>query len=106
MLVNPVRCYYVYNAEGKRRTVAGFAVTRSLRKASERNHIKRRLRESFRLHKHQLVHPSGTKGELQIVFLFVGVKNGGIKVPDSKIINKAMSTILPRIQAELYSALQ
>ncbi|MBI4427568.1 MAG: ribonuclease P protein component [Ignavibacteriales bacterium] len=99
LFANPVRCYFVYDAGAETRTNIGFAVTRNVGKSSERNHIKRRMREAVRLDRHLLQEPTLPGGSLDIVFLYVGDREA-TRI-SLKPIRTAIATLLARVRREL-----
>ncbi len=68
----PLRCYYLRDTGNPRRMQTGFSVSRSIRRAVDRNRAKRLMRESFRLNKHLLTGIPPTRAALEIVFMFTG----------------------------------
>jgi len=102
--VNPIRCYYVFNAQGVSKITAGFSVTKKVGKSSKRNHIRRRMREAYRHHKYLLEEMPKPAGLLRMVFLFIG-KDQKVKTsPRYQPIHNAISELLPRIKHEISEA--
>lgn len=86
----PVKVFYL-PAENSETTQAGFAVPkRNFKNAVDRNRIKRRLREAYRLQKHLLKNDSGVK--FALFFLYIGKE----KLPYS-IIEITMETLIKKI---------
>jgi len=71
----------------------GFAVTRGIRKAANRNLFKRWMREAFKARKEEFSKQFSSEVLLEIVFLY----NGEIKSPSKKIrftaINQAFADL-------------
>jgi hypothetical protein len=90
---------------------AAFAVTKKVRRAVDRNRVKRLMRESYRLHKEPLldsVIPSGK--QIEMVFLFPGhpgaytpVKDARPKLPPFTQIEGDITSFITRL-SELATA--
>ncbi|MCB0686885.1 MAG: ribonuclease P protein component, partial [Saprospiraceae bacterium] len=71
--VYPLRLFYEIDADETREKEikVTFAVSRrNLKKAVDRNHIKRLMRESYRLNQYQLKDQLAIQGTLNLVFLY------------------------------------
>ena len=102
--MSPVRCYYIFDTQGVSRTMVGFSVTKKVRNSSERNHIRRRMREGYRLHKHLLEELPKPLGLLKMVFLFIGRDQKAKKNLGFQPIHHAINSLLPRVKEEISGA--
>ncbi|HEY6952508.1 MAG TPA: ribonuclease P protein component [Bacteroidota bacterium] len=72
----PVRCYYIRREGTPPRILAGFSVSRNIRRAVDRNKAKRLMRESFRLNKYAMQQQSKENNvSLDIVFMYSGSRS-------------------------------
>jgi ribonuclease P protein component len=86
----PIKAF-VYSSPSKQTGLhIGFAVTRGIRKATQRNLVKRLMREAFRARKRDFFKHINSGILVEIVFLY----NGNIKLPHKKVqfapINQAL----------------
>jgi len=89
----PIKAF-VYSSPSKQMELrVGFAITREIRKATQRNLLKRLMREAFRARKKDFCDRIDTGMVLEIVFLY----NGGTRTPQKKVrfvsINKALTDL-------------
>ena len=90
-MLSPLRIIYL--TEPGRGIQTGFAAgTRNFKKATDRNRIKRLMRESFRLHK-TILHD-----EFELVRLYVFFVYAGNEVPNQEETNLKMKAALQKLQ--------
>ena len=88
-LIYPLRIYYHF-IKGEGNYKAGFtASSRNFSKAVDRNRIKRLIRESYRLQKHEFLNRQLPEVDLLIFFLYVGKD-----IPDFILIKEKMGATL------------
>jgi ribonuclease P protein component len=67
-----IQCFYLHRPAGDRKVSVGFAVGKSKGSAVQRNKARRKLREAYRLGKHNLLTENPLwSGELRIVFMLM-----------------------------------
>jgi ribonuclease P protein component len=89
----PIKAFVFFSASKQGGVRVGFAVSRGIRKAAQRNRIKRLMREAFRARRDEFYRHLESGSLLEIVFLY----NGDLKIPYKKIqfatINQALTAL-------------
>jgi ribonuclease P protein component len=89
----PIKAFVFFSASKQGGVRVGFAVSRGIRKAAQRNRIKRLMREAFRVRRDEFYMHLDSESLLEIVFLY----NGDVKIPYKKIqfatINQALTDL-------------
>lgn len=96
----PVLCYYIYSdiAYSPYPAQAGFTVSkRNFKRAVDRNMIKRKMREAYRLNKNEFLGSTIAEGNAQLMLMLVYT---GREIPEYKDIEKGINKILKRIRKE------
>jgi len=76
----------------------GFSVSRNVKRAVDRNRLKRIMRESYRQNKHQLLSCfAGRNESLDIVFMYLGTKSISPSTEKFKVVDDAMKELITRI---------
>lgn len=94
-LVFPVKVFFLLHANtGNTNLQAGVGTgKRNFKKATQRNRIKRVLREAFRLHKHALEqHLQQNNISMAVFLLFIDKE-----MPSSKVIDEKMKLIMQKL---------
>jgi len=95
----PLKCYYFFSElpEKKRAVRVAFAVPkRKFKHAVDRNLLKRRMREAYRLNYKNIFEAFITQKEKQLKLFFIYV---GKEICDYVNIEKSLQTILQKIKA-------
>ena len=93
VLKYPLRCVYLLEPNGKERAkdlAVAFSVPKKrLKLAVQRNKVKRRIREAFRLNKGRTILENKSGKKLSILFIYVAEE-----VLDYKIIERSMKKLM------------
>jgi len=90
----PLRLFYVNESGQPNVVTVGFAVTRNLRRAVDRNHMKRLMREAFRLHHAVFNNKRQLDGGLKLVIMYAGSKTQKPQMVQLKEISTSMHFLL------------
>jgi ribonuclease P protein component len=96
VIEKPLRLFYLTEGEQPNVISVGFAVTKNLRRAVDRNHIKRLMREAFRL-QHIMFSNGQIEGELKLVIMYTGSKTKKPQTVQLKDISASMHLLLRNI---------
>lgn len=95
----PIKAFVYLSPSKQAGLHVGFAVTREIRKANQRNLLKRLMREAFRSRREDFYGRIATGILLEIVFLY----NGGTRIPQKKVrfmaVNQALTELSSIINA-------
>jgi len=94
----PIKCYYSFSevTENKHAMRAAFAVSkRTFKKAVERNTLKRRMREAYRLHYKKMFEAFMNQKDKQLKLFFIYI---GKEMMDFGVIEKSILIILKSTQ--------
>lgn len=99
-LAYPVKVVWMLTEKGENVPVrAAFAVSKKIfRKAVQRNVLKRRMKEAYRLQKHQLIRETGEK---KMICMFVYIGKEELPYP---VIEKSFTTALNKLGRTLKQA--
>jgi ribonuclease P protein component len=97
VIEKPLRLFYLTEGGQSNAISIGFAVTRNLRRAVDRNHIKRLMREAFRLQHAVLNNKRQLDGRLKLVIMYAGSKTRKPQMVQLKEISAPMHTLLANI---------
>jgi ribonuclease P protein component len=96
---HPLKLQYLeWNDESQKQNVkAGFSVSkRNFKNAVDRNHIKRQLREAYRLNKSLLIeHCKTEKKKMALLFIYVAKEK-----TEYKLIEKKMQLLLNQLKSK------
>jgi ribonuclease P protein component len=96
-ILYPFRVVYLPGAfEGPPVKVLLGAPKRRFKRAVDRNLLKRRMREAYRIHKGELLYPWLTKKKLQ---LFLGISYIGKEIADYSFIEKKLCAVFEKLSA-------
>lgn len=98
MNIFPLRTLYLLSPEGSSALKAGFSVSsRNFKKATDRNRIKRLMRESYRTQKEPLLTLTGEKKIwLSVFFIYTGKG-----IPEHILIKEKMRTAIKSLAETL-----
>ncbi len=94
----PLRCHFSCTGSIPGRILVGFSVSRSFKRAIDRNKAKRLMRESYRLSKPQLKSWAVLKKQsLDIVFIYLGSRTTPVAVGSFDAVYAAMRRLFTTI---------
>jgi ribonuclease P protein component len=94
VIEKPLRLFYLTDGGQSNGISVGFAVTRNLRRAVDRNHIKRLMREAFRLQHAVFNNNKQLDGGLKLVIMYAGSKARKPKTVQLKEISASTHSLL------------
>ena len=85
----PIRCFYVVQVGGPESLRVGFAVSRDVRGAVHRTHLRRLMREAFRRQKQTVLGILGRSStSTEIVLMYIGFADRNNRRPSYKEIEQ------------------
>lgn len=93
----PIKAFVCSHPSNDIKLSIGFAVTRGVRKAVQRNLMKRLIKEAFRTRKENFLKRIESGIELNIVFLYNADVKSSSKKEEFISINKAMANLISTI---------
>jgi ribonuclease P protein component len=94
----PVKAFVYLSSSGKASIRVGFSVAKGIRKATQRNRLKRLMRESFHINKKGLMKRLTCRTMMEVVFLY----KGNVELIQTKLrfatINKAITELCSTIE--------
>ena len=101
----PISLFYRRNPTAKAEFKVGFSVSRRLRRAADRNYVRRLMREAFRLR--TPLGPAtnnGQTGGIEAVFMYTGLaKPGKNERPSLKAVEIALDRLLTELREKISS---
>jgi ribonuclease P protein component len=101
VIERPLRLFYLTESGRPGVVSVGFAVTKNLRRAVDRNYIKRLMREAFRLQHSVFKNNGQCDGELKLVIMYAGNKKQKPQMVQLKELSASMHTLLSNISIEI-----
>jgi ribonuclease P protein component len=89
----PIKAFVTLSSSSYSALRVGYAVTKGIRKAVQRNRIKRLMREAFRANKESFIHQAAAPPLCEIVFMYTGPAEFAAARTMSSSINKAIAEI-------------
>ncbi|MBI5464850.1 MAG: ribonuclease P protein component [Ignavibacteriales bacterium] len=96
IFIPPIRAYFLIDESRAGRTGVGFATTRQLRSAVERNRAKRLMREAYRLEK-KMLDSQPQRKPTTMVLMYVGRTNRPINTAGLEDIRGPIRKVLKHI---------
>jgi ribonuclease P protein component len=95
----PIRAFVVLSKSKRPVISIGFAISKSVRRAVDRNLLRRYMRESFRSQREILVNRIGKEAMISIVFMYASSPEGAYRAKDRlPSISIAMRRIFEKMQ--------
>jgi ribonuclease P protein component len=94
----PIKAFVCLSVSPEPMVRVGYAVTRGIKKATQRNRVKRLMREAFRANKRNFFGSINSGRLLEIVFMYNDGKETAPKKIHMESVNKALSTVCSLIE--------
>jgi ribonuclease P protein component len=99
---SPIRAFVYSSPSNQIQLCVGFAVTRRIRKAVQRNLLKRLMKEAFRSKKEDFLSCIDTGMMMEIVFLYNAETKSPSKQVNFTFINQAMTNLFSTINTSCH----
>jgi ribonuclease P protein component len=94
----PIKAFVCLSASKETTVRVGYAITRGIKKATQRNRVKRLMREAFRTNKRNFFGCVNSSTLLEIVFMYNSGKETAPQRVDLESVDKALSAVCSMIE--------
>jgi ribonuclease P protein component len=89
----PITCFFLRTASSEQKISVGFAVSKSVKRALERNKLKRLMKEAFRANEEEFLGKVTEHDSVKIIFVYTQKKEGARKHPTFSTVIQAFSEL-------------